>query len=102
MAGNVKEWCLNEGRNGKRFILGGGFGEQTYHFTNTDEQLAWRREANFGFRCVKLDAPPSPATAAKIDPSPPRDFLNEKPVSEDAFNAYLRLYAYDKGELRAR
>ncbi len=32
MAGNVKEWCLNEGRDGKRFILGGGFGEPPYMF----------------------------------------------------------------------
>ena len=26
MAGNVKEWCLNEAKDAKRLILGGGFG----------------------------------------------------------------------------
>jgi hypothetical protein len=30
MAGNVKEWCLNETKNAKRLILGGGFGESNY------------------------------------------------------------------------
>ena len=36
MAGNVKEWCLNEGENGKRLILGGGFGEPIYMFGQLD------------------------------------------------------------------
>ena len=60
MAGNVKEWCWNEGREGKRFILGGGFGEPTYMFAEHGRAIPWDRGPNYGFRCVKLD---SPATA---------------------------------------
>jgi hypothetical protein len=30
MAGNVKEWCLNESKDGTRLILGGGFGEPNH------------------------------------------------------------------------
>jgi eukaryotic-like serine/threonine-protein kinase len=103
MAGNVKEWCLNEGRDGERFILGGGFGDPPYMFINAlvDEQDPWHRDANFGFRGVKLDAPPSPAASAKIEIAS-RDFRTEKPVSDDVSDAYVRLYAYDHRELHAR
>ncbi len=105
MAGNVKEWCLNEGREGMRFILGGGFGEPAYMFNLTDEQPPWDRRSNFGFRCVKLDSPPAAGAASRIievTPPPPRDFPKDKPVSDDVFKAYLALYAYDKGKMNAR
>jgi formylglycine-generating enzyme required for sulfatase activity/dienelactone hydrolase/predicted Ser/Thr protein kinase len=101
MAGNVKEWCLNEARDAKRLILGGGFGEPNYMFYHTDSQLPWDRQANFGFRCVKLDSPPTAAAAASIEVRT-RDYWKEKPVSDDVFKAYTALYAYDKGELNAQ
>ena len=40
MAGNVKEWCWNESSGGKRFILGGGFGEPTYMFIDPGHAVA--------------------------------------------------------------
>ena len=102
MAGNVKEWCLNEGAaGGKRFILGGGFGEPAYMFIDRDAQSPWDRRANYGFRCVKLSASPASAAAGRIE-APFRDFSKEKPVSDEVFRAYKGLYAYDKGELDAR
>ena len=58
MAGNAKEWCRNEGGGGKRYILGGGFGEPTYMFNDADAQSPWERRPNYGFRCVRLDVPP--------------------------------------------
>ncbi len=100
MAGNVKEWCLNEVRESKRLILGGGFGEPNYMFHNTDAQSPWERRPNFGFRCVKLDSPPTTAAAANIEVTI-RDYWKEKPASDDVFQAYTALYAYDKGELNA-
>jgi serine/threonine protein kinase/dienelactone hydrolase len=101
MAGNVKEWCLNETRDGQRLILGGGFGEPGYMFINTDAQSPWERRANFGFRCVKLDSPPAATAAAHIEVTT-RDYRKEKPVADDVFKAYTALYAYDKGDLNAR
>jgi dienelactone hydrolase/predicted Ser/Thr protein kinase len=101
MAGNVKEWCWNESAGGKRYILGGGFGEPTYMFIDQDAQSAWDRRANYGFRCVKLSSPPPAAAAALIAP-PFRDFSKEKPVSDEVFAAYRGLYAYDKGDLAAK
>jgi serine/threonine protein kinase/formylglycine-generating enzyme required for sulfatase activity len=101
MAGNVKEWCLNESGGGRRYILGGGFGEPQYMFVDQDAQSPWDRKPNFGFRCVKLTSPPPSAAAAKIEPAF-RDYGKEKPVSDEVFRAYKGLYAYDKGELNAR
>jgi formylglycine-generating enzyme required for sulfatase activity/dienelactone hydrolase len=101
MAGNVKEWCWNESTEGKRFILGGGFGEPTYMFNDEDAQSPWDRRSNFGFRCVKLASPPPPAAMGKIVGAF-RDFAKEKPVSDEVFQAYKGLYAYDKGDLNPR
>jgi len=100
MAGNVKEWCFNESGGGRRYILGGGFGEPEYMFVDKDAQSPWDRKPNFGFRCVRFSSLP-PAAAAKIEPAF-RDYGKEKPVSDEVFRAYKGLYAYDKGELNAR
>lgn len=101
MAGNVKEWCWNESREHTRLILGGGYDEPNYMFNFTDARSPWDRLLDFGFRCAKLDGPPSPAAAARIEVAT-RDYSREKPVSDEVFRAYASLYAYDKAELNAR
>jgi DNA-binding winged helix-turn-helix (wHTH) protein/formylglycine-generating enzyme required for sulfatase activity/dienelactone hydrolase len=101
MAGNVKEWCLNETRDGKRLILGGGFGEPDYMFNFTDAQSPWERRANFGFRSVKLSSPPSPDATARVETSI-RDFRHEKPVTNDVFRTYAARYSYASGPLNAK
>ena len=101
MAGNVKEWCLNETKDAKRLILGGGFGEPDYMFNFTDAQSPWDRRANFGFRSMKLLSPPNLAAQQRIE-SNTRDFWIEKPVPDEIFKAYKELYAYDKDALNAR
>ncbi len=101
MAGNVKEWCTNASRTGKRFLLGGGFGEPTYMFIDQDAQSPWDRRPNFGFRCVKLASPPAAETTARIEEDF-RDFSKEKPVSDELFRAYVGSYAYDKTALNAK
>jgi hypothetical protein len=101
MAGNVKEWCLNETKDAKRMILGGGFGEPDYMFNFTDAQSPWDRRANFGFRCMKLLSPRNFAAQQRME-SNPRDCWKEKPVTDEIFNAYKDLYIYDKDALNAR
>ncbi|MEP6801879.1 MAG: protein kinase [Acidobacteriota bacterium] len=101
MAGNVKEWCSNESSDGKRFLLGGGFGEPTYMFIDQDAQSAWDRRPNYGFRCVRLASAAPPAATARITAAF-RDFSKEKPVSDDLFRAYRGSYVYDKSALNAR
>ena len=101
MAGNVKEWCSNEEWEGKRFILGGGFGEAEYFFQMADAQSPWDRRANFGFRCVKYLSPPPEAAFAKIDVRF-RDYSKEKPAPFDAVRLFKGLYSYDDAPLDAR
>jgi hypothetical protein len=76
-------------------------GRPNFMFNFTDTQSPWDRLANFGFRCAKLDSPPTAAAAARLELTT-RDFWKEKPVSDDVFKAYTALYAYDKGELNAQ
>ena len=101
MAGNVKEWCWNESRGDRRFILGGGFGEPSYMFLTADAQSPWDRRPNFGFRCAKYLKPISAEFSAKLDP-PLRDYWKEKPVPDSVFEAFRGLYAYDKTDLDAK
>jgi hypothetical protein len=101
MLGNVKEWCWNETRDGKRILMGGGFGEPEYMLANADPQSPWDRRANFGFRCVRYVKPPSPQTTRRLDP-PTHDFRKEKPAADGVYKAYLGLYQYDKFALHPR
>ena len=101
MAGNVKEWCWNEGDGGKRYIAGGGFGEPDYMFIDPDTQSPWDRRPNYGFRSVQLGGPPPPAAAAKAE-GVHRDYATEKPASDEVFRAFRGVYAYDRGDLDLR
>jgi len=102
MAGNAKEWCWNA-MGAKRFIFGGAWNEPFFMFNDIDARSPFDRLRTFGFRCIKhfFDMPtPKPAT----DPpslSDHRNYDNERPVSEEIFKAYKRLYSYDKAPVNA-
>jgi dienelactone hydrolase len=100
MAGNVKEWCSNAGSADQRFILGGGFGDADYMFNMMDAQSAWARRANYGFRTVKLKAPPPPAATTKLE-LVARDVWKDKIVSDELFEVFRGLYRYDRTTLNA-
>ena len=101
MAGNVREWCWNEGEN-KRYILGGGWDEPIYMFNWAFSLPPFDRSPYNGFRCVKYlkqdENPDALKTSIKL---PYRDFMNEEPVSDEIFNIYLSMYKYDKTELNS-
>ncbi|MGZ6131550.1 MAG: protein kinase domain-containing protein [Myxococcaceae bacterium] len=102
MAGNAKEWCWNGVKDGRRFILGGGWNEPSYMFNDPDAQDPFTRGPSFGFRLVKrLDARTAPEASADI-PLAHRDYSKEKPVQPEVAQAYRRLWAYDKLPLDAR
>ncbi len=102
MAGNAKEWCRNAVKDGRRFILGGGWNEPSYMFNDADAQDPFTRGAAFGFRLVKpLDDRTAPEASAVI-PLAHRDYDQEKPVQPEVARAYRRLYAYDRAPLDAR
>jgi len=101
MAGNVKEWILNEAGSGKRYILGGAWNEPTYTFLDPDARSPFDRSANFGFRCAKYVLSRDSTKAA--DPVTPQvpDYNTLKPISDQVFEAYKSIYSYDKTPLRA-
>jgi formylglycine-generating enzyme required for sulfatase activity/tRNA A-37 threonylcarbamoyl transferase component Bud32/dienelactone hydrolase len=103
MGGNVREWCFNA--SGKqRSILGGGWNDEPYMFTDYIAQPPFDRSPTNGVRCVKVLEleKTSPAAYASIDRDPYRNFLKEKPVSDAVFKIYLSMYKYDRTPLNAR
>jgi eukaryotic-like serine/threonine-protein kinase len=102
LAGNVKEWTVNDTGSGKRYILGGGWDEPPYMFADADARSPFDRAPNFGFRCVRYDDGDTTVAAASVAAVPPsRDYGREKPVAGQVFEAYKRLYSYDRRPLDA-
>jgi len=99
MVGNVKEWCWNESR-GLRFILGGAWDEASYMAIVPLVKSPFNRLPGNGFRCAR-DASPEEKTSKAREPFTlhERDYSKEKPVPDQAFEIYRRLYAYDKTDL---
>jgi DNA-binding SARP family transcriptional activator len=105
MAGNVREWTWNE-RGEERFILGAGWDDPeklALHLWHS--RHAFDRSVANGFRVVRyLDDGPELARA--LAPLPPRaepDFLAEaNPPSDEEFEIFRRMYAYDPVPLEAR
>jgi formylglycine-generating enzyme required for sulfatase activity/dienelactone hydrolase/tRNA A-37 threonylcarbamoyl transferase component Bud32 len=102
MAGNAKEWCRNPLKDGRRFVLGGGWNEPSYMFNDADAQDPFTRGPSYGFRLVKPLDDRTSAEASGVIPLAERDYTKETPVPPEIGRAYLRLYAYDRGPLEAR
>ena len=101
MAGNVKEWCSNATADGnRRYILGGGWNEPSYRFTESDAQSPWERGTAFGVRLVMDTDTPAAAEApiGQVDPDP----ATVVPVGDAEFEFYKRFYTYDRTPLDAR
>lgn len=102
-AGNVKEWCENAAPDDRRYVLGGGFDEPAYLFRDTDARSPLERGANMGFRTVKYDDGDSTVAALSGTLMPPsRSYDREKPVSDEVYRAYQRLYTYDRTEVTSK
>ncbi len=96
MAGNVKEWCWNA-TGDKRYLLGGAWGEPTYLFKVPDARSPFERLPTHGFRCAQSIQQPSENQLAAV--SPRLDYGKDEPVSDAVYEAYRRLYAYDRTDL---
>jgi eukaryotic-like serine/threonine-protein kinase len=100
MAGNAREWIWTESE-GSRFILGGAWGTQPYQSFDPELLPPFDRSPMNGFRTVKNKGALSAEAAAPLIVHS-RDFLKEKPVSDDVYQAYKGMYAYDKKPLDAK
>lgn len=102
VAGNVKEWCLNEAEPGRRLALGGAWDEPEYMFHTRDSRDAFDRSPNLGFRCARYGRDRLPREALAAVPEPPRTYDNLAPVADGTFEVYRGIYAYDAAPLEAR
>jgi dienelactone hydrolase len=103
MAGNLKEWCWNQiAGSPARFILGGSWADPPHMFVYADARSPFDRSEVNGVRLVDYlgETVPS-ALAASIEP-PTRDYQKEVPVSDQVFEIFRSLYAYDATPLDAR
>jgi tRNA A-37 threonylcarbamoyl transferase component Bud32/dienelactone hydrolase len=102
MAGNVREWCLNASGN-ERFILGGGWSDQPYQFTDAYTQAPFDRSPANGIRLVKyLAREPNLSLASEPLQRAWRDFLKARPVTDAVFAAYRQMYEYDRTPLATK
>jgi len=101
MAGNVREWVLNDTGEGAKFILGGAWNSQTYLYADPQALSPFDRSPENGFRCVRNTAA-LPAEAIMPVTSFRRDFSEFRPAPDQVFRAYQTLYLYDKTPLNAK
>jgi len=100
MGGNVREWVWNKSGE-TRFLLGGGWGDPEYYFNDRYSSSPFNREELNGFRLfTPLDKPDLTAAHNPIKKTS-RDYRVEQPVSDEIFEVYRRLYAYDASPLNA-
>ncbi|MGH7469514.1 MAG: bifunctional serine/threonine-protein kinase/formylglycine-generating enzyme family protein, partial [Longimicrobiales bacterium] len=99
-AGNVREWCLNESQ-GNRYIMGGGWNDWPYDFNDAYTQSPWDRSPSNGIRLVRYLDPRNVQTAAQPIELPHRDFLVERPVTDEVFEVFRRRFDYDQKPLHA-
>ena len=103
MAGNVREWCVNESHNaGGYYILGGGWNDPAYTFYERAIQPPFDRSATNGIRLVRpLPGQKGDATIDRAIEPYFRNYRAERPVSDETFRFYRRLFAYDHLPLHA-
>jgi formylglycine-generating enzyme required for sulfatase activity/predicted esterase len=102
MAGNVKEWCWNRAGD-RRMALGGAWNEPQYVVGAPESYDPMFRTENIGFRCMKTlsEAGPHPDTLQPLAAPSETPPLEIEPTSEELFQAYRRLFDYDRTPLNA-
>ena len=103
MAGNVREWAENSAGGDERFILGGGWSDPPYGFTDGYAQRAMDRDPINGIRLVKyLRDEPTLTQAKRGITRAFRDYAREKPVPAAVFESYRHLFDYDRAPMNAK
>ena len=96
MAGNAREWGSNPHKNGNHSIMGGGYDDETYFFTDNFSQHPMNRYKTNGFRCaIIFDKGPIVASMDTMIQTYTRDFYSHNPISDELFNVYRGMFQYD-------
>jgi len=102
MAGNVREWTVNAREPGSRYILGGGWSDPQYVFSDLYTQPELDRAPINGIRLVRrMHAADELARASAPIPRATRDFATMRPVDDATFRGLVTLYDYDHTPLNA-
>lgn len=100
MAGNVREWIFNtEIKTGNKFILGGGWDDQAYSFTDAYTLPPIVRTSTNGIRCIKSVSQEGLSSLRSDLENPVRDYKSENPIDNETYELFIRQYSYDKSEL---
>lgn len=103
LAGNVREWVANPGRDGGRVSRGAAWTDAPFHVGWRIIQDPFDRDATNGIRLVRTFDPDSllAAAAGPVGSTETRDYGTETPASDAEFAIYRRLYDYDPVPLNA-
>ena len=100
MAGNVREWTRNaDGES--RFNPGGGWADPEYAFNDAITSPAFDRSLANGIRLVEYPDTENIEAASTPIKKALRDYYTETPVSDEVFELYRQMYAYDHTPLNA-
>lgn len=103
LSGNVREWCVNDSGDSQKCTTGAAWPDSSFHVGWIIPKSPWDRDATNGFRLVRTfdDAAKLERLGAREDPEFRRDFWSETPASDEQFEIYKRMYAYDAHPLNA-
>ncbi|HVT38296.1 MAG TPA: protein kinase [Gemmatimonadaceae bacterium] len=103
MAGNVREWTVNAREPGSRYILGGGWTDPPYLFSEIYTQPELDRSPINGIRLVRrVGNGKDLARASAPIPGLSRDFNAARPVDDATYRGFLSLYDYDRTPLNPK
>jgi dienelactone hydrolase len=103
MAGNVREWTVNAREPGSRYILGGGWTDPPYLFSEIYTQPELDRSPINGIRLVRrVGEGKDLARASAPIPGLTHDFNAVRPVDDAIYRSFLSLYDYDHTPLNAK
>jgi dipeptidyl aminopeptidase/acylaminoacyl peptidase len=98
----VREWCWNQS-GGRRSILGGSWANTVYDARSSDNADPFDRSAINGFRCARYQDPGRVLAeyGSPVVPARRPDYTKVKPASDETFEIYRGLYAYEKKPLNS-
>ena len=94
MAGNVREWAANPDGEA-RYILGGGWNDPEYAFTDAVTSPAFDRAGENGIRLVSYPDETNLSVASAPIEKAFRDYNAIEPVTDEVFEVYRQMYEYD-------
>ncbi len=100
LGGNVREWCFNAS-GGNRYALGGSWQDPSYLFgIDLEARSPLDRAPTTGFRTAQYTGAVEPFAFGEVD-AVVRDYSQEEPVSDEVFEFFRSLYAYDPAPLES-